>query len=140
MDRKKRYFWHPMLVLLSALMIVLCACVTVFADDVDLSGNGTVEDPYKIGSSSGWTAFVDAVNNGHDFSGEYVKMTDDIVCSSNKTAGLRENKPFSGDFGGGFTMEVKINQPYNNSLNYQGAAPFRFIKKDLWNKYHISID
>ena len=129
MGRKKRYFRHPMLVLLSALIMVFCAGITVFADDVNLPGSGTEDDPYTIGSSSNWTTFVDAVNNGHDFSGEYVKMTDDIVCSQNKTAGLREDKPFSGDFdGGGFTLEVNNNQPYYNSLNYQGAAPFRFIR------------
>lgn len=42
------------------------------------SGNGTQESPYQISSAQELRAFAENVNNGNNYSGEYVELTTDI--------------------------------------------------------------
>lgn len=46
-----------------------------------LSGDGSIESPYLIGSYNDLSTFRDLVNNGYSFSGEYVRQTNDIDMS-----------------------------------------------------------
>ena len=74
-----------------------------------LSGSGTENDPYQITSVDDWNAFADAVNDGYDYSGEYIKLKENItinVGAGDKMAGVfveknhADNRPFNGTFDG----------------------------------------
>ena len=90
-----------------------------------LSGSGTEGDPYTIGSTVDWNSFATYVNEGNNYSGEYVKLDADISVSV--PVGYRvsdsDNKPFSGTFlGGGHTITAALANDGNS-----GMAPFRCI-------------
>ena len=69
-----------------------------------LSGSGTEDNPYLINNDDDWLLFQWHVNSGDtNFSGQYVKLNNDITASS--MIGVREDRPFSGTFdGGGHTL------------------------------------
>lgn len=46
-----------------------------------MSGSGTPSDPYLITSAEDWNAFAEAVNGGNSFSGEYLKLTNNITVT-----------------------------------------------------------
>ena len=95
-----------------------------------LSGSGTEESPFIIGSDDDWTEFAASVNSGFTFSGMYVKMTDNVNASS--MAGQYDSKPFSGTFDGDHkTLNLSIvNSGSSGSLTdpSTGTAPFHYIK------------
>ena len=108
------------------------------------NGSGTESDPYQIGSASDWNAFANAVNSGHSFIGEYLKLTNDITLNidnsseSDVIAGVMtstnngtEDKWFSGTFDGDWKtimFNVGTEQTaYTPVHNYSPSAPFRVI-------------
>ena len=108
------------------------------------NGSGTQDDPYRISSNTDWNAFADAVNNGHTFFKEYLKLTDDVRLTinndkdSDKIAGVVANssagtaqKWFSGTFDGDWhimTFNVGTNETgYIPGHNYSPSSPFRAI-------------
>ena len=90
----------------------------------DLYGSGTEADPYLIRSTFEWDSFAKLVKEGTRFSGQFVKLEDDITIST--MVGEREAYPFSGTFlGGGHTLTADIS---NTNSEYGGIAPFFYIK------------
>ena len=85
-----------------------------------LSGSGTADEPYILRTAGDLQALDVAVEDGEDFSGQYVKMAADIELPASFNglgygAGLAGQvasfnnscRPFCGDFdGGGFTLTV----------------------------------
>ena len=101
-----------------------------------LSGFGTSESPYTIGSTADWDLFASKVNSGtNNYSGKYVKLTANITVS--ETVGQRDGNPFSGIFlGDGHTITANISSTTTGTgANEQGVAPFHYINgatiKDL---------
>ena len=101
-----------------------------------LSGSGTSESPYTIGSTADWDLFASKVNSGtNNYSGKYVKLTANITVS--ETVGQRDGNPFSGIFlGDGHTITANISSTTTGTgANEQGVAPFHYINgatiKDL---------
>lgn len=101
-----------------------------------LSGSGTSESPYTIGSTADWDLFASKVNSGtNNYSGKYVKLTANITVSV--TVGQRDGNPFSGIFlGDGHTITANISSTTTGTgANEQGVAPFHYINgatiKDL---------
>ena len=101
-----------------------------------LSGFGTSESPYTIGSTADWDLFASKVNSGkRNYSGKYVKLTANITVS--ETVGQRDGNPFSGIFlGDGHTITANISSTTTGTgANEQGVAPFHYINgatiKDL---------
>lgn len=101
-----------------------------------LSGFGTSEEPFTIGSTSDWNLFASKVNtDGKTYSGKFVKLMDNITVS--ETVGRRGDKPFSGTFlGNGHTITANISSTTTGTgANEQGVAPFHYINgatiKDL---------
>ena len=96
----------------------------------NLSGSGTEDSPFTIGSDDDWTEFAASVNSGFTFSGMYVKMTDNVNASS--MAGQYDSEPFSGTFDGDRkTLNLSIvNTGTSGSLTdpSTGTAPFHYIK------------
>ena len=101
-----------------------------------LSGSGTSESPYTIGSTTDWDLFASKVNSGtNNYSGKYVKLTANITVS--ETVGQRDGNRFSGIFlGDGHTITANISSTTTGTgANEQGVAPFHYINgatiKDL---------
>ena len=92
------------------------------------SGTGTEEDPYLINDEFEWRSFAAYVNNGNNYSGKFVRLTDDITAS--KTVGQRDDNPFSGTFlGNNHTITANIvSTTTGTGVNEQGVAPFHYIK------------
>ena len=104
-------------------------------------GTGTEDDPYQIRSITDWSIFAKAVNDGHSFLGEYLKLTNNITVTVKNlgtdtivgamTSGGAESKWFSGTFDGDWhtltfnvgTSAKAITPAHNNSP----SAPFRVI-------------
>ena len=104
--------------------------------NTSLSGLGTSEEPFTIGSTSDWNLFASKVNtDGKTYSGKFVKLMDNITVS--ETVGRRGDKPFSGTFlGNGHTITANISSTTTGTgANEQGVAPFHYINgatiKDL---------
>ena len=96
---------------------------------VTLPGEGTSENPYTISNSADWDLFVKNVNDGKTFSGQFVKMTDDITVTT--MAGTSSEYSFQGTFMGteGKTMTLDL----SSTEDY--CAPFKAVRgatiKDL---------
>lgn len=83
-----------------------------------LTGNGTQESPYLIGTAEDLADFRDAVNGGQ--TGAYAKLTGDINLSGSSewTPIATNDVPYSGTFdGAGFTIDGLAVQSDNS---YQG--------------------
>ena len=92
--------------------------------ELQLSGTGTENDPYLIGSTDNWNTFVDAVSHSKTFSGEFVKLTNNISVTTKcgTVSGSSQVNPFSGTFDGdGHTITATITD------NNQGTALFCYI-------------
>lgn len=105
------------------------------------NGTGTEADPYQIHDITDWKTFAKAVNEGHSFLGEYLKLTDNIIVTvknigtdtivGTMTSNGVEDKWFSGTFDGDWhTITFNVGAPgkaitpeHNNSP----SAPFRVI-------------
>ncbi len=98
--------------------------VTINAEWMEflLTGTGTSEDPYIIDNAEQWNNFADAVSIGYTFSGQYVKLNDDISVET--MVGTGESNSFQGTFlGNGKTLT------FNKTIsqNYYYSAPFRYV-------------
>ena len=88
-------------------------------------GDGTVSNPFLISTSADWSELASAVSNGHDFSGFYFSMTNDIGTTENPVTTMvgSNQKKFRGTFDGqGHTLTVNITSSAMNT------APFHYIK------------
>ena len=57
---------------------------------IALDGTGTEADPYKISSDTDWNTFAKAVNAGHTFSGEFLKLTKKIELTINNKSNYND--------------------------------------------------
>ena len=87
-------------------------------------GAGSYDDPYLINSADDWTSFAHNVSNGNNYSGQYVKLTNDISVTT-MAGGYQADdnyQPFSGTFDGdGHTLTLNV----NNQSRF--AAPFKCV-------------
>ena len=87
----------------------------------NLSGTGTEDDPYLIGSTEDWNNFAAVVSGGNTFSGKFVKLTSDISVST--MAGASDANSFQGTFDGdGHTLTLNM-----SDFTEQYLAPFRYV-------------
>ena len=83
-----------------------------------MSGSGTTESPYIIGSTADWTKFVTYIGDGLNTDKCYKLTTNISITTMAGTSG----QPFKGTFdGGGKTLTVNL------SGSEQGMAPFHYI-------------
>lgn len=90
-----------------------------------LTGTGIQGDPWIINDGADWVRFALDVEDGNDFSNEYVQLENDIPVyrKVGVVNGSSQDIPFSGIFeGGGHTICVNITDTGN-----QGTAPFCYI-------------
>ena len=100
------------------------ATVTFGYTDWPTQGAGTVDDPYIISSAEDWNDFAYNVRIGRNYSGQYVKLTNDISVTT-MAGGYQADdncQPFSGTFDGdGHTLTLNV----NNQSRF--AAPFKCV-------------
>ena len=96
----------------------------VFYEDWPTQGTGTEEDPYLISSADDWNKFAHNVTYGRNYSGQYVKLTNDISVTT-MAGGYQADdnyQPFSGTFDGdGHTLTLNV----SNQSRF--AAPFKCV-------------
>ena len=96
----------------------------VFYEDWPTQGTGIEEDPYLISSADDWNKFAHNVTYGRNYSGQYVKLTNDISVTT-MAGGYQADdncQPFSGTFDGdGHTLTLNV----NNQSRF--AAPFKCV-------------
>ena len=96
----------------------------VFYEDWPTQGTGTEADPYLISSADDWNKFAHNVTYGRNYSGKYVKLTNDISVTT-MAGGYQDDdnyQPFSGTFDGdGHTLTLNV----NNQSRF--AAPFKCV-------------
>ena len=96
----------------------------VFYEDWPTQGTGTEEHPYLISSADDWNKFAHNVTYGRSYSGQYVKLTNDISVTT-MAGGYQDDdnyQPFSGTFDGdGHTLTLNV----NNQSRF--AAPFKCV-------------
>ncbi len=96
----------------------------VFYENWPTQGTGTAENPYLISSADDWNKFAHNVTYGRSYSGQYVKLTNDISVTT-MAGGYQADdnyQPFSGIFDGdGHTLTLNV----NNQSRF--AAPFKCV-------------
>lgn len=93
---------------------------------VGFSGVGTSDNPYIIANAADWNSFATIVNNGYNYSDEFLKLNADIEVS-NIVVGS-EGRRFMGTLDGDwYTLTFtcgSLETPFNND----GCAPFGYIE------------
>ena len=101
-------------------------------------GTGTEDDPYIINTTNQWNLFVNNVNNGDTYYGEFLKLTDDIEIRT--MAGLNHVKSFQGTFDGNSHkltfMKGTSLDPFADTENPY-CAPFRHVRNAVIKNLHV---
>ncbi len=98
-------------------------------------GLGTEGAPFIVSSTADWNEFADFVNSGYAFSGNFVKLGDDISVST--MAGTSDANSFQGTFDGdGQTLTFNKGtsaEPFAEEY----CAPFRHVKNATIKNLHV---
>ena len=107
-------------------------------------GKGTEDAPFIVNCTADWNDFANFVTGGYTFSGQFVKLGDDISVST--MAGTSDANSFQGTFDGdGQTLTFNkgtAQSPFagtvaeNNTDIY--CAPFRHVKNATIKKLHVA--
>ena len=79
------------------------ACGTASASELTLSGSGTADSPYQVGSATDWNALATYIaDNADPLSGKYVQLTADIDFTGDTILALSYDRTtlFDGDLDG----------------------------------------
>ena len=111
---------------------------TYYAIPAPLAGSGTEGEPYIINNDYDWNAFAYHVNNGISYSGEYVKLEEDISVST--MVGTSETNSFQGTFlGGGYTLTFTQGSS-SAAFGEENCAPFRYVKNATFKNLKVAGD
>ena len=103
-----------------------------------LAGEGTEENPYLIRDAYDWVIFTTFVNDGNNYSGKYVKLTNDIAVST--MAGASESNSFQGIFDGGGHTLTFTHGTAESAFNEDCCAPFRYVKNATIQNLKVAGD
>ena len=132
MKKKRLQFWARAAM---TLLLVMFATIGARADEGTLSGSGTDDDPYLIGSDADWETFVSYINDkGGDYRYKNYKLTADIHVTS-MVGKNDDTNAFKGIFdGNGHTMTLNLTT--DGSSNF--FAPFRYVGGSTFKRLHIA--
>ncbi len=107
-----------------ALSIVLVCLMCITASATRISGDGTRNNPYVIGTEAQLDAFSQMVAAGDDFSGKFVILDSDIAVTAEFSPIGSEEAPFKGVFdGNGKTLSgFNVNKDYAGLFGYTDGA------------------
>lgn len=117
------------------LLLVMFATIGARADEGTLSGSGTDDDPYLIGSDADWETFVSYINDkGGNYRYKNYKLTADIHVTS-MVGKNDDTNAFKGIFdGNGHTMTLNLTTDGNSNF----FAPFRYVGGSTFKRLHIA--
>lgn len=132
MKKKRLYFLARAAM---TLLLVMFATIGARADEGTLSGSGTDDDPYLIGSDADWETFVSYINDkGGDYRYKNYKLTADIHVTS-MVGKNDDTNAFKGIFdGNGHTMTLNLTTDGNSNF----FAPFRYVGGSTFKRLHIA--
>ena len=107
----------------------------VFSKPAWLNHAGTEADPISISSAADWNDFASYVSGGINFSGKYVKLTDDISVSD--MAGTDDAKSFQGTFDGNGKTLTFTRGTSSTPFAEDYCAPFRHVKNAVMKNLHV---
>jgi hypothetical protein len=86
-------------------------------------GEGTAASPYRIEDEADLRKLAELVNGGESFSGEFIKLQNDITLTQTWTPIGTSAKPFSGTFNGGYHIvsNVAISLPSDSYVGFFGV-------------------
>ena len=129
-------------------ILVLLTTTTMWAQTtLNLSGSGTEQDPYQIGTVVDWNNLAEYVAAGNNCEGLYFEMTNDISTVTmpigRQTGSANSTRQrFAGIFdGGNHTLTVNINSE-DGSGQYANTkkccAPFAFTQNVTIKNLHVT--
>lgn len=104
--------------------------INVTTEDIGITGEGTADNPYIITTEAQWNAIANEVAQGRNFSGQYLKLGNDISVTTmvGTSQVYNAKKFFAGNFNGdGHTLTFNCgteSAPFNEDY----CAPFRYAK------------
>ena len=130
-------------------LLVLLTTTTIWAQTIlNLSGSGTEQDPYQIGTVAEWNNLAEYVAEGNKCEGLYFEMTNDISTVTTpigrQTGSANSTRQrFAGIFdGGNHTLTVNLNTE-DGSVQYENnrkkcCAPFAFTQNVTIKNLHVT--
>jgi hypothetical protein len=99
------------------------------------SGEGTLKNPYIVGSAEDWDQLSADVAAGTSYSGQYFRLDADIAVTTMVGTGTSSSdaKSFSGTFDGN---SHKLTVSYTSDDNI-ATAPFRFLRNATIRNLHV---
>lgn len=128
-------------------ILLLSGVISIAQTPVLANGSGTEADPYQISSVEDWNTFAAAVNGGHDYSGEFIKLTANIGTAENPVTQMVGDLvdavyySFKGTFDGdNHTLTFHYNYTEPSSQHLNRVAPFRYINGATIKKLRVAGD
>ena len=100
---------------------------TYYVIPTPLAGSGTEDEPYIINNDYDWNSFAYHVNNGTNYSDQFVKLYSDISVS--EMVGSSETNSFQGTFLGDGVHTLTFTAGSSSAaFGEENCAPFRYTK------------
>ena len=99
-------------------------------------GKGIEDAPFIVSSTDDWNEFADYVNGGYAFSGNFVKLGDDISVST--MAGTSDANSFQGTFDGDGQTLTFTKGTSAEPFAEEYCAPFRHVKNAVIKNLHVA--
>ena len=98
-------------------------------------GKGIEDAPFIVSSTDDWNDFASYVNGGYAFSGNFVKLGDDISVST--MAGTSDANSFQGTFDGDGQTLTFTKGTSAEPFAEEYCAPFRHVKNAVIKNLHV---
>ena len=98
-------------------------------------GKGIEDAPFIVSSTDDWNEFASYVNSGYAFSGNFVKLGDDIDIST--MAGTSDANSFQGTFDGDGNTLTFTKGTSQEPFAEDYSAPFRHVKNAVIKNLHV---
>ena len=103
-----------------------------YYEDWPTQGAGTEGDPYIISSAEDWNKFAHNVNNGRTYSGNHIKLANNISVTN--PVGSTVDNSFQGNFDGdGHTLTFN-----RSDWTEIYSAPFRYVGNASFRNLHVA--
>jgi hypothetical protein len=98
-------------------------------------GKGIEDAPFIVSSTDDWNEFASYVNGGYAFSGNFVKLGDDVSVST--MAGTSDANSFQGTFDGDGNTLTFTKGTDAEPFAEEYCAPFRHVKNATIKNLHV---
>ena len=99
-------------------------------------GKGIEDAPFIVSSTDDWNEFANYVNGGYVFSGNFVKLGDDVSVST--MAGTSDANSFQGTFDGDGQTLTFTKGTDAEPFAEEYCAPFRHVKNATIKNLHVA--